>query len=571
MPATQSRHVLAGLLFLLPVIAYIPAMSAEYIWDDDDYITENPTLKSVEGLRRIWFEPNATPQYYPLVHSTYWLEYQFWELKPFGYHLTNILLHALNAVLVWILLTRLRIPGAWFAAAIFALHPVHVETVAWVTERKNVLSGAFYLGALLAYLRFSPLEDSENSRERYWGYYALSLALFVAALLSKTVTGSLPAAILVLVWWKQGHIGWRRVIPLLPMFALAIVMGAATAYLEKHHVGASGREWDFSLIDRCLIAGRAAWFYPAKLLWPQSLIFIYPRWEIDAGTWWQYLFPTAAVSLLFILWHYRGVVGRGPLAAALYFGGTLFPALGFINIYPMRYYFVADHFQYLASLGLIVLFAGVVATYATRKNLQPIDQTCAVVVLFALGYLSFQQAFIYKNEETLWRDTIAKNPTAALAYNNLGFVYYRRHKVMEATRYYRQALRIDPDYALAHYNLSNALIHNRRLDEAIHHLEEAIRIDPAFSPAYTNLGNVFYQRQRFDEAIRHYEEGLRLDPESTFAHNGLGIALSRKQRFDEAIRHFEEALRIDPEYENARRNIDITNKIRRQHSTDATK
>ena len=308
--AAVSRTLLAAAAVLgLTLAAYAPALQANYIWDDDDHVTKNPTLRSLDGLRQIWFLPTALPQYYPAVHTTFWLEYHLWGLHPVGYHLVNVLLHACNALLFWRLLVRLAVPGAWLAAAILAVHPVEVESVAWITERKNVLSLALSLAAILAYLRFSPFEMRRRRRScsaagRY-GWYASALILFAVALLSKTVVASLPAVLLVLAAWKRSRIGRRDVAPLLPFFLLGTCLGLATVWLERMHVGAAGEEWDFTILDRVLMAGRALWFYAAKLAWPQPLAFFYPRWQVDDRVWWQYLFPFASLAVIAALWSSR--------------------------------------------------------------------------------------------------------------------------------------------------------------------------------------------------------------------------------------------------------------------------
>ncbi|MEJ2431379.1 MAG: hypothetical protein P8075_21060 [Deltaproteobacteria bacterium] len=330
---------MTGLLLFLTLLAYVPAMQGGFIWDDDSYVTENQTLRSLEGLEKIWVQPNSTPQYYPLVFSSFWLEYKLWGLNPTGYHLVNILLHALSALLLYRLLVYLNVPGAWLAAAVFALHPVHVESVAWVAERKNVLSGFFYFSSAFCLFRFFGLAGEGAS--------------------------TLPAAMLLVLWWKRGSVKGRELAALAPFFALGLAMGLATAWLEKHHVGAMGSQWDLSLVESFLVAGHALWFYLGKLVWPRELIFNYPRWQVDASIWWQYLYPAGVVLVVVILWLYRKRLGRGPLVGVLFFCGTLFPALGFLDVYPFRYSYVADHFQYLASVGLIVLLVGLISIKVT--------------------------------------------------------------------------------------------------------------------------------------------------------------------------------------------------------------
>ncbi|MFZ5830616.1 MAG: O-GlcNAc transferase, partial [Planctomycetota bacterium] len=379
-------------LLVMPFAAYIPAIRGGFIWDDDAYVVHNQTLRSLDGLRRIWFEPMSIPQYYPLVHTSFWVEYQAWGLWPAGYHAVNVALHSLTSLMLYVVLRRLALPGAWLASALFAIHPVHVESVAWITERKNVLSGLFYVLSFLAYLRF--LDARKTGARATWSWYLAACLLFIGAMLSKTVACSLPAAILLVHWWKQGRIGWRELAPTLPLFAVGLSLGLTTAYLERVHVGASGDEFHWTFLERCLIAGRALWFYAAKLLVPVRLTFFYPRWKIDATNPVQWAYPIGAMALVAALWFARHRLGRGPLVAVLFFGGTLFPALGFINVYPMRYSFVADHFQYLASIGILALFAAAISTAAfsagtggrsVMHGRKPLAAVGCALLLLAMG------------------------------------------------------------------------------------------------------------------------------------------------------------------------------------------
>jgi hypothetical protein len=324
-----------ALFFIAALAAYFPALRGDFLWDDAGHVT-NPALQSWSGLLRIWFEPGVTQQYYPLLHSAFWLEHKLWGDAVLGYHLINVLQHALAATLFGALLRRLAVPGAWFAAGLFLLHPVCVESVAWICEQKNTLSLVLYLGAALAYLRFDTV--------RFPRRYVLATLLFVGALLTKTVTASLPAALLVVFWWQRGRLDWRRdVVPLLPWFVLGAGGGLFTAHFEKVLIGAQGAEFNLGALDRVVLAGRVFWFYLGKLAWPAELIFVYPRWNVDASVWWQWVFTLAGLALLGVLiwWQRRA---RGPLAAALLFGGSLFPVLGFVNVYPFIFSYVADHF-----------------------------------------------------------------------------------------------------------------------------------------------------------------------------------------------------------------------------------
>jgi protein O-mannosyl-transferase len=545
--ARQWKAVLLGaFLATLVVIAYLPALGGGFSWDDDAYVTNNLTLRSVAGLSQIWGRLTATPQYYPLVFTSFWLEYHLWGLNPFGYHVVNVLLHTLAAILLWRVLVRLQLPGAWLAAGIFALHPVAVESVAWVTERKNVLSGVFYFAAALAYLRW---QDSRATARRT--LYLLSLALFLCALFSKTVTASLPAALLLVTWWKHGRITRRDVWPLLPFFVAGGALGLVTSWLERTHVGANGPDWTLSFWDRFLIAGRALWFYAGKLFWPANLTFIYPRWQIDPRIWWQWLFPAAAIALVMILWSLRNRIGRGPLVAVLFFAGTLFPALGFANVYPMRFSFVADHFQYLASAGLIVLAAA-----GLTRIFRPAP-FAALLVPLLLAVLTWEQSAIYADQKTLWLDTLSKNPAGWMAHNNLGTVLESEGRIDEALSRYEEAVRLKPDHAEAHNNLGNTFYKKGRTDAAIHEYREAIRLKPDYAIAYSNLGTALGANGSTDEATKQFQESIRLDPLDGRAHYNFGIALFKSNRGDDAIKEFQEAVRLLPDYTSARVNLGI--------------
>ncbi len=548
-----------GALFIIvaTLLAYVPAMRGGFIWDDPDYVINNDNLRTVNGLARIWFVPKSLPQYYPLVHTTFWLEYHLWQLNPLGYHVTNVLLHIGSALLLWKLLEMLEVPGAWLAGAIFALHPVQVESVAWITERKNVLSGLFYFASALCYFKFAPIisdAGSERTREgpdrlRRWKWYWIAIALFLCALLSKTVTATLPAAILVILWWKRGRITWRDIAPLIPFFLLGAGLGAVTAYLEQSHVGATGErvaELNLSIAQRILIAGRAIWFYAGKLCWPHPLVFIYPRWDVNPHVLWQWLFPIGVVIVLLILWRNRKRWGRGPLAAALIFCGTLFPALGFLNVYPMRFSFVADHFQYLASAALIALVAAILVRLVKQWSL---------VVLIPLAVLTFNRGFAYANAETLWRDALAKNNRSWMVYTNLGNVLVAKDELDEAERLYNAALDLAPYLHDTHTNAGMMHGYRGRNADAIREFEEALRINPTFAPAHYGLGQVCARMHQLDDAEREFRAALRSAPEYPEANYRLGVILESRGAIDEAIVHYRAAVTSKPDFPEARFNL----------------
>ncbi|HVN04810.1 MAG TPA: tetratricopeptide repeat protein [Bryobacteraceae bacterium] len=528
------------------LIAYWPALRGGLIWDDASHITR-PAMQSLHGLWRIWFDLSATQQYYPLLHSTFWIEHRMWGDAVLGYHLTNVLLHAASACLVVLIVRRLTLPGAWLAGMLFALHPVCVEAVAWITEQKSALSGVFYLAAALVYLRF------DQSRRR--SHYFLALVLFVLALLSKTVTATLPAALLVVFWWRRGRIDLRRdVLHLAPWLVLGAAAGLFTAWVERTYIGAKGAAFALSFAARVLLAGRVIWFYAAKLLWPVDLTFTYPHWTIDTGTWWQYLFPAGVLAVAIGL----AVLARkhrGPLAAFLIFVGTLFPVLGFLNVYPFRFSYVADHFQYLASLALIVPAASVLTSGLGRRSTMLVP----AILLLVLGVLTWRQSGDYRDAETLYRATLARNPASWMAHTNLGVVLADTpSKLLEAIGEYRAALRLNPDDAQTHADLANALARTPGgLSEAVDQYRAALRLKPESVQTHSDLGVVLSQMPgRLPDAVAEFRAALRLNPNFAEAHHNLGVALTQMPgRMPDAIAEFQAALRIDPDYADARENL----------------
>ena len=531
----------------MTIVAYIPAFKAGFIWDDDDYVTNNKLVQKPSGLAEIWI-PRRTPQYYPLVFGTFWIEHQLWGLEPAGYHVVNVVLHALGAVLLWRILRMLDVPAAWLAGAIFALHPVHVESVAWITERKNVLSGVFYLSAVMAYLRFAGLGDSAAIAKKRRLAYALSLVFFIMALLSKTVTSTLPAALLLILWWKKPRIGKSDVLQLLPMFVIGVGMGLLTVWLERAHVGAKGEHWNFTLLQRAMLAGRICWFYAGKLIWPSRLTFVYPRWKIDQAVVWQYLFSISALVVIAALWALRRRIGKGPLAAVGFFAGSLFPALGFFDVYPMRFSFVADHFQYLASIGIICLVCSAVWRISILAlKAKTLRIAAAMILLLALGALTWRQCYVYQDLETLWTDTLAKNPSAYIAHNNLGTIYAQLGEIEKAGEHFRIALEQMPDFT----SLGNmALYYSKKgqTELAIEHYQKALELEPRSPHLHNGLASLLINMGQLEQASVHCEKALELADNFAEAHNNMGVLLMRQKHLDQALECFDRALKINNKF-----------------------
>lgn len=537
------RALFAGLL-VVTLTAYYPALKGDFLWDDLGHVT-SPALQAWSGLGRIWFEPGATQQYYPLLHSAFWFEHQIWGDATPGYHLINVLWHATSAGLLVVILRRLAVPGALLAGLVFALHPVGVESVAWISEQKNTLSTVFYLSAVLAWLRF---ED-----ERRPSRYVMASLWFVATLLTKTVTATLPGALLVLAWWQRGRLSWRNdVLPLLPWLVIGAVAGLGTAWFEHTQIGATGGEFALGAGERGLLAGRVVWFYFAKLLWPAGLAFFYPRWTIDAGVVWQWLFPAAALAALAAgMWWSRR--DRGPLAAALLYGGTLVPVLGFVNVYPFVFSYVADHFQYLPSLGMIAfLAAATVRGFARLGWPRWSGPVAAAGVVLLLGTLTWRQSGMYRDVFSLYETTLARNPSSWVAHLNLGTALDDAGQPEGALPHLRRALELKPDYPEILNTLGSVLNHLGRPAEALPHLERAVLLQPRFAKAHNNLGASCMALGRAEEGRARFETAVRLEPDYVTARLNLGQALASAGRVPEATPHFTRAVQLDPTNGTAR-------------------
>ena len=602
----SSRGWLLGLLLVLGIVlAYQPVWHGGFLWDDDIHITKNPMLLEPGGLKQIWFSRDS-PEYYPLVFTSFRLEKALWGLNPAGFHWVNLFLHAAGAVLVWRVLKRLNMPGAWLAAAVFALHPVNVESVAWISERKNTLAMCFYLGSLLFYLR-SDQESKVQSLKSKVGrgnpasgntqhatrntpeapaappsasplpsslFYWLSLGSFVLALLSKTAVSPFPLVLLGLAWWQRGKVTRRDVWRSAPFFAASLALGLITIWFERQET-ALDIVRDDSFWSRLAGAGWAVWFYLYKAVLPLNLMPIYPRWWIDAASVWSYVPGLLVVGAVLLGWRYRRSWGKAGLLCLGYFVVMLLPVLGFVNIGFMSYSLVADRWQYFAILGPIALAAAVfsskfkvqgsrfdVSGPSSRSALSRFGLLLAAMVLVALGGLTWRQSAIYTDLDTFWRAILAANPGCWRAHYILGDNLSEQGRLDEAIAQYREALEIQPDYAYAHNNLGNALRQKGQVPEALAQYRRALELQPNLAWANCNLGAIFLQQGQVDEAIAQFQRalqvGLPVFKKPMFAPAGraqihylLGCALARKGLVEEATSHYREALSIRPDFAEA--------------------
>ncbi len=532
---------------LAVLIAYLPAFHCGYIWDDDMYVTDNPLLYAHDGLWRIWFTFDSPSQYFPLVYSTFRLEYGLWKLAPFGYHCVNILLHGVNALLLWRLLERWRFPGAWFAAAVFALHPVQVESVAWVTELKNVQMGFFFLLAMHAWTEFS----GEGER-RKWGWYGLSLVFYALSLFSKTTACTMPAALLIILWLRGERLGWRRIAEVIPYGLLGVGMGLLTVYWERYHQGTHGKLFSIGLADRVFISARNVWFYAGKLAWPAKLTFSYPRWVLPPAEPGAVLWLAALCAVAAVAYARRRAWGRGPFAALAFFVVMLGPILGVLMLYTFRYSFVADHYQYLACIGPMALVSAGGATLGERHpGMRTGMRVGGAILLCVLAGLTWEQCLIYQDDESIWKDTLAKNPDSLMAHYNLANGLMRDGDYAQSLAQYDRAVELDPDFFEARCNRGDILAHLGRLPEAAADYAKAVQIQPASSVIQNSYGLILRRMGRLGDAAACFREAVRLQPGSGVAEKNLGDTLVAERDYAGALPEYQEVARIFPDQPQA--------------------
>ena len=507
-------------------------------------------MRDPGGLRAIWLSPaeiEAEGHYWPLVYSVFWLQHKLWGFTPAAFHAVNVLLHTANTLLLWKLMRRLAVPGAWLVAAVFAVHPIHVESVAWVIELKDVLSGLFYLSAVLAWVRFEG--------EPRAGRYLAALGLYAAGMLAKSVVVTLPAALLIWQWWRRGRVSVTDVVRAAPFFVVGALISAGDLVFNRSQgVG----DLDYSVIERVLIAARAVWFYLGKLLWPVDLGLIYPHWEVRAGDPWGWAAVAAVVAVVAALWLLRGRIGRGPLAGVLFFGVTLAPTLGFVDYNFMLFSFVADRYQYLASIGVIAVFVGVAAYGVAALRRAGMPRTTApagvlaAALLAVLGTLTWQQASLYGDGVTFFSHVIAHNPRAREAHLNLGTALLKWNRLEEGLAAYRVAEEHRPEDCKPPYGAGVALYHLGRVAEAEKAYLRALQLCPGYAGALADLGTLRLDQQRYEEALDLSRSATDHEPYNAEAWTSRGIALLHLGRGDEALESLDRALSLDPGQQRAR-------------------
>jgi Tfp pilus assembly protein PilF len=602
--------VLAAIgLVLLSIVTFLPTLRGEATWLDDVSLTDNPFVQATDGVARFWTSPDRAGRYQPMTLTSFWLGYRLFHNSLVAEHFINVLMHAAVVLLLWTILRRSDVPGAWFAAAIFAVHPVHTQAVAWISGRSVVLASVFYLSAVLVYLRFLSLDQPVGEKtlftlppepERLWG---LSFALFLCAMLSNAAAAvTFPVAVAVLLWWKRGKLTGKEWLGLIPFFIAAIAGGIWVGWLQARSLAANALVSAFgptSVADRIHIAFRAIWFYAAKIVWPYPLIFDYPRWTDVLGP--GALCGFALVIVLLLLWIMRARLGRGLLAAVVLFIIAIVPMLNLLDPPAIRYSFVDDNRQYLASAALIILIAALATRIVTaekwRDKLNP--SYCAGAVLIVLAILSFHQGTFYLTDESVWKQTIADNKNSLLADEGYADVllaagghdpalfsnaadWYQHAQALApndpraavglgtvaaaqayedqasgqtdivatqqtaAEQYFHDAIHNDPDYKPAYVALARLMSWKKDDLAAIDALKEAVRIEPDWPSTRLQLGAAQRRVGDLADAEKTLSDLEEDTPNVAAVHSELGNVYIQQNRLQDALAEWQKAIQLDP-------------------------
>jgi protein O-mannosyl-transferase len=546
-------------LFLLVVLAYTPVWSAQFVWDDDAILTGNSCIVGPLGFREIW--TTSAADICPLTLTTFWVEHLLWGLQPLPYHLVNVLMHGLSALLLWQLLKSLGVLGAWLGAALWALHPVQVESVAWITEMKNTQSGLFFLLSILFFVTWMRTREA-NSRTAGRLKYALTLFFAALAMVSKSSTVILPVVLCLCAWWIEGRWNWRNAARVVPFFVLSTAASALSIWTQGLQLATvHDSQWVQTFPQRLAAAGIAVWFYLGKVIWPHPLISIYPRWQIDAAQWLSYLPLLAVAAVLSILILRREPFSRSCLFSFTYFIIALLPVLGLIDNPIFRLSLVFDHFQYLASIGPLALAGSAVTRMSTW--LFPAKLTLRYVLpsplLLVLTALTCQRAFVYQNKEVFWTNELSQNPDCWLGHFDLGDLLLQDGLLDQAIAHFQKAVETNRQYFEGYNNLGVALAQRGQPEAAMAQYEKAIDLNPNFLQAHINLGQTFLQRGQWEHAASEFEKVIQLNPDLFEAHNNLGVALGQNGQLEAAVKEFREVLRLKPGYRPAKDNLDRAN------------
>jgi len=550
-PLTKAREAGPGfrffpgafLLLVLLAIAYQPVWNAGFVWDDPEQLVNNEAVKRPDGLKLIWTMVGLSPQYYPLTFSAFWLQHKMWGMNPRGYHVVNVLLMWVVSVLLWRLFRRLGSPVAWWGACLFALHPVNVMSVAWVTELKNVLSGTFILLSIGAYL-----PALENRGRISWRRISIVFGLYALAMFAKTASSFIPVTILLLHAWKGVRVSFRTGALIAGMVFVAISLSVVTIKWEAITKLAVSTDFDLTAAQRWVIFGQSFWFYLYKVLWPVDLCFFYERWAVAASpSIWQQMIPLSVLGLWVALWLKRKAWGGGAWAVMTHYALTTAAVILFHVLYMTRYTWVTDHWQFFGLLGLIpaltTLMHQRLRQYSSSNRIWNVSASM-VVALYIIGARA--ECAKYRDEETLYQHVLMCNPNSWLVYNNLGHIYDVRGNKQLAIDCYLKSLELRPDNVEAVNNLGGALADIGKPAEAEQYFRMTLKLQPTLPGVRNNLGRVLAIQNKLTEAREVYLDALKINSRDVVSLEGLGIVLARMSLSREAAAVFERMLQASP-------------------------
>ncbi|QOJ13320.1 MAG: tetratricopeptide repeat protein [Planctomycetia bacterium] len=574
-PVTRFALLPAAALILLSTITYAPSLVPERLWDDNELVFNNAHVRRPGGLTQLWTSGELL-DYYPLTWTSFWAEWRLWGENPVGYRATNLALHALATLLLWRVLLRLGVPAAWFGAALFAVHPVCVASVAWISQRKNTLSMVFFLLSALAWIRASaataaddaaaappkPIGSASRSRGSKagagqlsagqvggtWGWWVLSIAAYAAAMLSKVSVVMLPAVLLAIRFVQRGRFARRDVAAIAPFVVIGAILAAVGVHYQQANAIGTEIVRPEGLLSRIASVGWVVWFYFRTALLPTDLAMVYPRWDVNPAQLMHWLPLAALVAALLLQWRARhGLVGRAPLFATAYVIVILAPVLGLASMAYSRISLVSDHLQHLAIPGVTALAAwGLGTALRGAAAARSAALVAATGVLIVFGGLTWQRAALFGVQERLWEENVRRHPQAWMAHQNLGAVRLIAGRLDEAEPHIRKAIELRPGFGAAHANLGVLRARQGRIADAKSALNEAIRLNPRHAAAHRSLGELARSEDRHSDAAASFARVVELSPHDTSAYNALGASLVAAGRAAEAVSVLRTATRQDP-------------------------
>ncbi|MBF0280624.1 MAG: tetratricopeptide repeat protein [SAR324 cluster bacterium] len=550
---SENRALKLLCLVVLTLFLYFPTFYGEFIWDDYFVLVNDPLMTAPDGLQKIWFDPgNSGWNYWPLTRSIFWVQRQLWGLNPLGYHLFNVFMHLLNAAILWIMLAQFRVRGAWLIGLLFAIHPIHAASVAWISEIKNTFSGFFFLISFWCFLLFE--------QKKKWHWYGYSLIFFLFALLSKTATVMLPVLLIVVgVWFRKR---WQKpdVFSLSPFFILAVGSGFISIWFESRYIGARTMGLAQGVLERILVASHVPFFYLEQLLFPRSYLATYPKWNINPAKGVLYLSLISWIIIACLVFRKYQTWGKPVFAGLASFLVTALPVLGIINLAGFSITFVWLHLMYLPSIPILIFIVlGMLRFYdylhqSLQFKFQGIFLGSVTVFYAALGSLTWHQVQIYQNEETLWEDTLQKTQSSWMAFHNMGIVHRQNSRNQQAIEHFNNALKIDPERASTFYHRGEAYSSLGEYERASEDYKKAIQLNPGKAEYYSGQGSAYRHLLRYEQAIKSFERSIALDPGNPKYYNNRANVYFVLKKYELALSDYQQAIQLNFEYSDAYQN-----------------